>query len=304
MPSFLVNTRSYTTLTSIEEELTIHPHQNYVFDLSYLGCLNVMGTRASEFLQGQLSCDLREVTRNQMRQGAMCNLKGRVMALLDVIDWQGIRLILPNDLIATTELSLSKTAALSRVTLAHSTAYQLVGFYLQNRNDIIPFDAPLPDEHHHVVPHEEYCCYHLGGGYYIYLMDKIHAMAITETFINRGQCRGSLAWHALQLQQSRVEIYPESRGLFLPHRLRLDLSGYLNFNKGCYKGQEIVARMHYRAKRTHELRQTTLQMSEPPQSGQRLLGDDGAEIGERIDYCPIDHERYLCVDSIIGRVAV
>ena len=258
-----------------------------------------MGARASEFLQGQLSCDLREVTQNQMRQGAMCNLKGRVMALLDVIDWQGLHLILPNDLLAATQISLSKTAMFSQVKLAPSTTYQPFGFYLKNREDFIPFEAQLPDEPHHVVQHETYCCYHLGAGFYIFLLDKSDANAITNTFIHRGQWRGSLAWHALQLQQSRIEIYPESRGLFLPHRLRLDLSGYLNFNKGCYKGQEIVARMHYRAKRTHALKQVTLQMNEPPQSGQRLMDDDGAEIGERIDFCPIGNDRYLCVDSII-----
>ena len=299
MLSTLVNARSYTTFASITEELTLCPNLNYGFDLSYLGCLNVMGARASEFLQGQLSCDLREVTKHQMRQGAMCNLKGRVMALLDVIDWQGLHLILPNDLLAATQLSLSKTALFSQVTLAPSTTYQPFGFYLQNRDDLVPFEAPLPEERHHVMQHETYCCYHLGAGFYICWMDKSQAQAITNAFMRRGQWRGSLAWHALQLQQSRIEIYPESRGVFLPHRLRLDRSGYLNFNKGCYKGQEIVARMHYRAKRTHALKQVTLQINEPPQSGQRLTGDDGAEVGERIDFCPIGNERYLCVDSVM-----
>ncbi len=297
MPLFLVNSRTYTAFAPIQEELALTPHQNYLFDLSYLGCLNAIGPRASEFLQGQVSCDLREVTPSEMRQGAMCNLKGRVLALLDVVDWQGLHLILPNDLLADTEISLSKTAAFSQVKLLPSTAYQPFGFYLQNREDLLPFNAELPDENHHVMQHETYCCYHLGAGFYIYLIDKTHASSLCETFIQHDQWRGSLAWHALQLQQSRVEIYPESRGLFLPHRLRLDLSGYLNFNKGCYKGQEIVARMHYRAKRTHELKQVTVQMNEPPQSGQRLIGDDGAEIAELIDFCPISDGRYLCVAS-------
>ena len=298
MASTLVNTRSYTAFIPIQEELTLNPSKNYLYDLSYLGCLNVVGSRASEFLQGQLSCDLREVTPNQMRQSVMCNLKGRILAMQDVIDWQGLHLILPNDLMGDTQRSLSKTAALSQVTLVPTTDFQLLGFYLQNKDDIIPLDASLPDEIHQVVQHETYCCYHLGAGCYIFLVEKTGATALCEAFINRGQWRGSLAWHALQLQQARIEIYPESRGLFLPHRLRLDQTGHLNFNKGCYKGQEIVARMHYRAKRTHEMKPLTLKLNEPPQSGQPLLDEKQVEIGELIDFCPIGDDLYLCVVSV------
>lgn len=298
MPSTLVNARSYTAFAPIQEELSLKPKQNYLFDLSYLGCLDISGSRASTFLQGQLSCDLREVGPEQMRQGVMCNLKGRVLALLDVVDWRGLRLIIPNDLIADTQLSLSKTAALSQVKLSPSSNYQLFGFLLQNRDDLIPFNAHLPDTLHHIVEHDTYCCYHLGEGYYIFLVEKTCIPDLCEPFMNRNQWRGSLAWHALQLQQSRIEIYPESRSLFLPHRLRLDLSGHLNFNKGCYKGQEIVARMHYRAKRTHAMKLFTLKINEPLQSGQRLLDENQIELGELIDFCPIGDGLYLCAANV------
>lgn len=290
---YLVNSRAYTSISTIGDELTFDPNKNYLFDLSYLGCIDVVGERASEFLQGQLSCDLREVTQNQMRQGAMCNLKGRILALLDVIDWHGLHLIVPNDLLAETQASLAKTATFSKVTLNTATDIQLFGFYMQNRDDMIPFNATLPETRFSVIHEDAFSVYHLGDGYYIFITKQ-------DAFVKKEQMRGSLAWHVLRLRQKQFEIYPKSRGLFLPHRLDLQLSGYLNFNKGCYKGQEIVARTHYRAKLKHEMKLFTIQTSEPIQSGQNLFSlDDHVELGEVIDYCPVGKDSVLIAASVV-----
>jgi len=295
-----INAREYTSFSPIQNELNLDPQKNYLFELSYLGCLDMMGSRSSEFLQGQLSCDLHDVTPDQMRFGAMCNLKGRILALLDVIDWHGLHLIVPNDLLEQTQISLAKTAAFSQVKLTPSTSFRLFGFYLQNREDITPFNANLPEERLRVVYDDIFCAYHLGEGYYIFVVNTLETQDICAPFIQQKQWRGSLAWHALQLRQNRLEIYPQSRGLFLPHRLGLQLSGYLNFNKGCYKGQEIVARTHYRAKLKHEMKLFTIQTDEPLQSGQPLFANDNhAEVGELIDFCPINEGETMIAASVI-----
>ncbi len=297
---YTINSRELSTFAPIQDELILDPQKNYLFDLSYMGCLDIIGARRREFLQGQLSCDLRDVTSEQMRQGAMCNLKGRILALLDVVDWDGLHLIVPHDLLTKTQASLSKTAAFSQVKLIPSSSCQLFGFYLQNKDDLIPFDAVIPSERLGVVHDEGFCAYHLGEGYYIFLVHNEKAQSMSASFINQDQWRGSLTWHALQLRQNRLEIYPSSRELFLPHRLSLQLSGYLSFNKGCYKGQEIVARTHYRAKLKHEMKLFTIELNEPLQSGQRLLACEGDRaVGELIDYCPIDNNHVLIAASVV-----
>lgn len=295
-----INSRPYTVYGPHSKEDALHPHLNYLFDLSYMRCLAVIGANGRAFLQGQLSCDVREVTSYQMRQGALCNLKGRILALLDVVDWQGLCLILPDDLLDATQRSLTTAAALSKVKLVPSIDYELFGFYLQNPSDNIPFEAKLPHERHQMVHEEQYACYHLGDKQYLFIVDKTSASSIRESFIQHEQWVGSFAWHKLQLQHSRIEIYPESRGLFLPHRLGLDRSGHLHFNKGCYKGQEIIARMHYRSNRTHSLRSFVQTIDLPIHSGQRLLNQQSVEIGELIDFCPLNQEdnQYLCVASL------
>lgn len=295
----LIDTREYNLFSSLQDELSFNPENNYLFDLSFMGCIDLIGEKSAEYLQGQLSCDIREVTSSHMRQGAMCNLKGRVLALLDVIDWHGIHLILPKDLIEATQSSLIKTALFSHVKVETNNALQLFGFYLQNPLDKIPFDANLPTERYAVVTDEQFVCYHLGQGYYIFLVNTSDESELREPFIKSNQWRGSVAWHALQLHQHHVSIYPASRGLFLPHRIDLHKSSYLSFNKGCYKGQEIIARMHYRSKPKHEIRLFTVQPDKPLQFGQQILDQNKKELGDVIDFCPLDEKTYLVAASIL-----
>ena len=301
LKKYHVNTRQLTSVLPLSDEFTYAPDTNYLFDLDYLGVIDVMGEKSTEFLQGQLSCDLREVTSLQIQQGALCNLKGRVMALLDVIKWLDIHLVLPIDLLDATQASLAKTAMFSKVKLERSPSFQLMGFFLQNTHDLIPFDMTLPSEPLKVTVNEQQVlCYHLGNHFYLFLVTPEQASSLKDQFNQHQQRRGSLAWHALQMQENRIEIYPESRGLFLPHRLGLQLSGYLSFNKGCYKGQEIIARTHYRAKLKHEMKLFTIQTSHSPASGDKLVTEDGhVEIGELIDYCPIGDEKFLVATSIV-----
>ncbi len=299
---YQINTRQLTAFAPLAEELAYDTDKNYLFDLAYLAGIHVAGERAQEFLQGQLSCNLLEVNEHQMRKGALCDLKGRILALLDVVNWSGhgFQLILPRDLLPGTKASLAKTAMFSRVILNHVSDYQVFGFHLQNDDDFVPFDLKLSDTPYAVIYQSNYCCYCLGNNFYIFLVDVAHAQALRDEFIKHSQLRGSLAWQALQLQQKRVEIYPESRGLFLPHRLGLQLSGYLSFDKGCYKGQEIIARTHYRAKLKHELRIFKIQTGETLHSGQKIFNDGGKiEVGELIDFCPVGGEEYLIAASVV-----
>lgn len=299
-PFTRINSRTLTCFSDLQHELTFEPNKNYLFDLSYLTAIHIVGERSQEFLQGQITCNVLEVNPSHMQQGALCTIQGRVLALLDIIDWHGFHLILPTDLCEMTETSLAKTARLSRVDLSHSSSIQVLGFHLKNATDLIPFDMELPKHRFDVVTHHDVCCYALDHDFYLFLIKQTPLDALINPFINTQQWRGSLAWHALQLQQQHINIYPESRGLFLPQRLNLHQSGHISFNKGCYKGQEIIARMHYRSKQKHELVQLIIPTQKTLQSGQKIMSqNENTELGELIDYCPIDDHNTLIIASIL-----
>jgi len=299
MTNHTINNRSLTCINPLQDELDFNPHQNYLFELSYLGGLSVCGDKAAEFLQGQLSCNILDVNSKQMRPGAQCNLQGRILALMDVVDWQGLHLILPKDQLDATQLSLAKTALFSRVTLQSNLSLQVFGLYLQNESDMIPDHIDLPAEKDSVTATDWYCCYQIANQRYLILVNSEHVEAFKKS-INANQYRGSLAWHMLKLRAGLIDIYPNSRGLFLPHRLGLQKTSCISFNKGCYKGQEIIARTHYRATLKHDMKLVSLHSSISPYAGQRIIdATTQAELGEIIDYCPIADETYLLAISSI-----
>lgn len=277
-----------------------NPTQNTLFDLPHLSALNILGEKASAFLQGQISCNIDEVNANTMRQGALCNLKGRVLALPDVLTWHGLKLILPKNLLEKTQTSLTKTAMLSRVTLEPASSYYVLGFYLHDVNQPLPLEGVWPSEKHGVLAQDNACAYYLGDKFYLMLVDSSILEAIKAPFIKNNTLNHADSWHTLRLQHGDIQIYPESRGLFLPHRLGLQNSGYLSFNKGCYKGQEIIARTHYRAKLKHDMKIFVIESQETLKPGLRIMTEDRArEVGELVDFAALGSNQFIIAASVL-----
>lgn len=294
----VVNSREFFTYTPIAAELALQKDKNYLFELSYLSVIDVVGENAQEFLQGQLTCDVSKVSDIQMIQGAQCNIKGRILCLMDVMCWHHFKLITPSDLCEQTIHSLSKAGLLSKVTLRPNTSIKIYGFLLQNKKDILPPCAFFPDHLYAFSYQTPYCYYHLGHGFYIFLVAEDFENQFRQHFIEKKQQLGSLTWHTLRLSHLQIAIYPESRGLFLPHRLDLQKSQYISFDKGCYKGQEIIARTHYKGILKHEFNLYVIHSPQSPYCGQKLFDlDNTLEIGEVVDYSILNTDSYLVAIS-------
>ena len=180
----------------------------------------VSGADAFDFLQAQLSNDLRLLDERDELLAAWCNPKGRVICILRIRRGDdGYVLILPAEL---------AEAVLQRLTL----------FRFRSRVEFQPAPASPPD---------------LG-------------------------IQGSLEeWLLDNLKSGRPEVWQAQSEGFTPHMLNLDLIGAVSFDKGCYPGQEIVARTHYRGatkRRTHRF-----EAARPVAVGARV-SDGERDIGE------------------------
>jgi folate-binding protein YgfZ len=300
--NYLIDTRSYSTFKPLPLELRYQPNRNYLFDLSYLAALSVKGENAADFLQGQLSCDIRAVAEESMRQGVLCNLKGRILAALDVLltHQHQFSLVLPRDLSDDIQATLTKPAMFSRVQIAHES-FRVFGLYMQNNHDLKPLGISSRLSRYTVTRHENLWSYHVGDGYYVLLVEPQQVDILIEPFLNADQYRGSLAWHAFQLQRLYVEIYPSSQGVFLPHRLNMHHTGYLSFDKGCYKGQEIIARMHYRSIQKYVLVCLKVVTDSDFSVGMSLYDERGQNIvAELIDYCPLGDNMFFIAVSVLN----
>lgn len=75
------------------------------------------------------------------------------------------------------------------------------------------------------------------------LFSKIAFEKKEQSYIEESE-----TWHREQILKKMPILYPQTRGHFLPHRIGLQhIEGAISFNKGCYLGQEIIARMHFKA---------------------------------------------------------
>jgi folate-binding protein YgfZ len=185
-----------------------------MYKIEYYAVLTVEGEKSFDFLQGQLTCDLRLLDNQNNIRGAMCNLKGRIIAMMDILKIEhGYQLIIHQEVIDDVMKKWLKVALLSRVKLTK----------------------------------------HINPVYMDYEQDKLIISLEQTNVINDTQ-----EWDYIALSHHRFDIIKKTQELFLPHDLSLQLTDILSFNKGCYKGQEIVARMHYKAVLKYHLVQLSL----------------------------------------------
>lgn len=192
--------------------------------LSSYGVLAVTGPEASKLLQGQVTCDVHQVSETQLLLGACCTNQGRILALFYLTgqaEW--LQLILPRSLLPKLSQHLNKFAPLYRgkaVVQDVSAQYHLYGSYqraltsegkrfaLDPERQLYCLESPLPND---------------------------SSVLVDEA-----------AWQLQQIRHGEAMIDQATSGELLPQQINLAQIGGISFSKGCYTGQEIIARMHYR----------------------------------------------------------
>jgi folate-binding protein YgfZ len=203
------------------------------------GLVKVKGLDSQKFLQGQLTCDVEQITETQSLLGAHCNPQGRVLFLFRLFYWlDAYYLVLPRTMVIPALTFLKKYAVFFKLTL---------------------HDASEEQE-----------------------AEALHEKAAQE-------------WKYFDLSKGIPQIYPETSGLFLPHDLNLHELQGLSWDKGCYTGQEIIARMHYRGKLKNHLYQAKIQTAAIPHLGAEVYClSEGAPLacGFIVDYREVSYNLY------------
>lgn len=202
--------------------------------LHALGVLGVEGKDAKSFLQGQVTCNMDDVTASESRLGGHCNLKGRLECLFRVVlipkeESPLYALIMPKQMIPYAIKDFKKFAMFSKVSFKDlSDTMPVLG--------LVSNSAPLSSPHYFVqktpdnLPRYEILCF------------------TPNAFNEKYPPLSEQQWEQWDIENKIPAIYPETRGSFLPHHLNLVELNAISFTKGCYLGQEIIARMHYKGK--------------------------------------------------------
>lgn len=223
---------------------------NAVFDLQHLALIAVDGDDAEEFLQGQLTNDLREVTATRAQQSAWCSPKGRVLTCLLVFRHNDSLLLqLPEALLGQTLTRLRMYVLRAKTTLEDASAsWMRMGLVGEDAEScLIDRLGPVPGKPEDICSRSGVTVIRLRGR-----RPRYEIVASPEALTSLwNACRevavaaGADAWELLDIEAGIAAIGPETSDIFVPQMINLDRVGGVNFTKGCYVGQEIVARTQH-----------------------------------------------------------
>lgn len=244
--------------------------------LPAMGVIRIEGPDAGMFLQGQLTADLRQLEPGRSTPAAWCSPQGRVIALLHVAPTRdGFVAVLPRELCGPVAARLSRFVMRSRLKVEDVSA----------RLDVVG------------VSGREAGSFERCDGVTVLRLtverDLLLAQAerLREVLDGVPQARDG-AWDLTCVQLGEPDVYAATSESWVPQMLNLDLLGAVSFQKGCYPGQEIVARTQHLGRIKRRLFRYRVTGETLPEPGATLLlGSD--KVAEVVRSASCDGKREL-----------
>jgi tRNA-modifying protein YgfZ len=254
-----------------------------LYRLDRFAAIAATGPDAKSFLQGQLSFDLDRLTPGRMELASVSSAQGRVQAVLWLIERSdAVLMIVPAVIAESTLARLRKYVLRSKVKLEVSERFSVFaakGVSL----------ATLAQTH-----------VEAGDRSYVRWPGEDRVLCIGPPISVGMDEQTSHAWHSADVASGLPQVYPSTHEAFVAQMLNLDLLGGISFEKGCYTGQEIIARTHFRG--AVKRRMFRFQCDgPPPQPGTRIvMGDQHA--GDVVDAVSTAHGCELLAVVSLGQV--
>ena len=250
--------------------------------LSHEGVLAVRGADAGKFLQGQLTCNLNYLSDTQASLGARCTQKGRMQSSFRILlQGDGVLMAMATELLEPQLADLKKYAVFSKSKLTDESA-AWVRFGVDHGDAALgSLGLALPADTDSVARHDQLIAIRVSP-------DRAELwVSADQADVVKGQLSALLAegdlnqWLLGQIRAGIGQVMPGTRELFIPQMLNLQAVGGVSFKKGCYTGQEIVARMQYLGKLKRRLYRLKLEADALPEPGTPLFSPThGSSIGE------------------------
>ncbi len=217
---------------------------NALLKLDYLSILEINGKGSSELLQGQITADMGKVSNTNSVIGAICDIKGRAVSSFVVCKGSSADdnfLLIGNS--ASIEVAreiLNKYKPFYDTEMSFASTTYIYGIDKETLIKNFP-DTELSKTFQNYG--DAFRVHYLDKQYHLLLSKK----RLEENVLNLEESQA--LWLIDDINNLNMEITQEISGEFTPHELGYPSTARIDFEKGCYTGQEIVARMHYRAKK-------------------------------------------------------
>lgn len=260
---------------------------NVICDLSHLGLLEISGSDAVSFLQGQVTNDVQLLTGNNAHYSAYCNPKGRMLALfLAFTHYDHLHLQFNRSLLEAITKRLKMYVMRSKVEIKDVS--ESIIKYGINGADVAALLTPIFTQ----IPSQDYELVSVTNGAVLKLpsisnhsrfeifTDTVHAPHIWDTLKQNCKLVNKTYWDWLEIQAGIPDIEPATQEQFVPQMLNLDILNGINFKKGCYTGQEIVARTHYLGTVKRRTYLANIASNSAPQAGDQIVDATQNAVGQ------------------------
>ena len=250
--------------------------------LSHEGILAVRGSDAGKFLQGQLTCNINYLSQEHASLGARCMVKGRMQSSFRIVpEGNGYLLAMASELLDAQLADLKKYAVFSKATLSDESA-AWARFGLQGGEAALQtLGLTPPVEAGATVRHEGLIAIAVSAGRFelwVPAEQAAHVGAALAASLPEGSLND---WLLGQIRAGIGQVMGPTRELFIPQMINLQAVDGVSFKKGCYTGQEIVARMQYLGKLKRRQYRLALDQQDIPAPGAEIFSPThGSSVGE------------------------
>jgi len=222
----------------------------FLVPLLQYGVLSLTGPETRQFLQGQATCDITDLNSETSLLGAHCTPQGKIIGNFRLLEIQAneILLIAPRPIIPILQKSLERYAVFSKTQLEDKSDDLLLLGLIGNIAGSYHTELGLPDilENDAAATEQSLTCIRVSTTQLLLVVPKEKGTQIWGSLIKHAQPAGSDLWEISNIRRGFGEVLPQTSTMFIPQMLNLQAVGAISFRKGCYTGQEVVARTKYR----------------------------------------------------------
>lgn len=212
-------------------------------NLSHLGLIKVVGEQGRSFIHGQVTTDISSLATDQWRWGAHCDPKGKMLASFRTFAIQdALFMLMPKDAIEVDLPQLQKYAVFSKATLSNaSTEWTLLGVAGEQASQFV--NKHFGDIQQELTLIENGAILKDAERFILVLTPDAAAALVAQSELSVFDAS---AWQALEIAAGYPNLAASHASQYVPQMCNLQAVNGISFNKGCYMGQETIARMKYR----------------------------------------------------------
>lgn len=257
----------------------------YLVSLAHYSAISLCGEEQSKYLQGQVTCDVTTSAEHSLLVGAHCNAKGKVFSVFRLINRNAAHLLIqPKSSIESSIAELKKFGVFAKVEITQTDELSFFALVGENSASILQNNfSRIPDSLNPVVQSNSTTLVYIAGKQARYLLIDTAATLESVLIEMNLPIYNSAVWDLLEISEGFVQLSNESSGEYVPQMLNLQAINGISFTKGCYLGQETVARMQYLGKNKKALFSLIANTTTPlldDEVIEKQLGDNWRKAGD------------------------